>query len=135
MTEIEVWDCCQVAKKDIYTVALLGSTGKVGGWVLEMALERGHTVRALVRNLDKLDDYSNYVQVEKLFVIEGNVEDRAKLRQTIKGSDVIISTLGSSSKQKNVLTKGAESLLETLSDMSDRPRYANTLYFVKFVWI
>ena len=133
MTEIEVWDCCQVAKKDIYTVALLGSTGKVGGWVLEMALERGHTVRALVRNLDKLDDYSNYVQVEKLFVIEGNVEDRAKLRQTIKGSDVIISTLGSSSKQKNVLTKGAESLLETLSDMSDRPRYANTLYFVKFV--
>ena len=72
MTEVQIWDCCQVAKKEIYTIALLGSTGKVGGWVLEMALERGHTVRALVRNLDNVDDYSNYVQVEKLFVIEGN---------------------------------------------------------------
>ena len=123
MTEVEVWDCCQIAKKDIYTVALLGSTGKVGGWVLEMALERGHTVRALVRNLDKLDDYSNYVQVEKLFVIQGCVEDRDQLRKTIRGCDVVISTLGSSSRHKNVLTKAAESLLETLSDMSDRPRY------------
>ena len=127
MTEVQIWDCCQVAKKEIYTVALLGSTGKVGGWVLEMALERGHTVRALVRNLDNVDDYSNYVQVEKLFVIEGNVEDRNKLRQTIKGCDVIISTLGSSSKQKNVLTKAAECLFEALSDMSDRPRYVYTI--------
>merc|ERR1712218_123643 len=106
-TEVELWDCCEVAKKERYTIALLGSTGKVGGWVLEMALERGHTVRALVRNLDKLDDYSNYVQVEKLFVIEGGVEDRDKLRKTIKGSDVVISTLGSSSRHRNLLTNAA----------------------------
>ena len=94
-TEVELWDCCEVAKKERYTIALLGSTGKVGGWVLEMALERGHTVRALVRNPDKLDDYTSYTMVEKLFVIQGSIEEDGKMRELIRGVDVIISTIGS----------------------------------------
>ena len=121
-TEVELWDCCEVAKKERYTIALLGSTGKVGGWVLEMALERGHTVRALVRNPDKLDDYTSYCMVEKLFVIQGSIEEDGKMRELIRGVDVIISTIGSRSKHKLTMTTAAEILVETLNDISDRPR-------------
>ena len=130
-TEVEVWDCCEVAKKDVYTVALLGSTGKVGGWVLEMALERGHTVRALVRNPDKLDEYSNYVMIQKLYIIQGAIDNEQRMRELVNGVDVVISTLGSRSKNNLIMNTAAEALVEALNDISERPRYAK-LYHIYF---
>ena len=38
-------------------VALIGSTGRAGGWVLEECLSRGYDVTALVRKASKLDTY------------------------------------------------------------------------------
>ena len=130
MNEIEIWDCCAVAKTEVYTVALLDSTGNIGGWVLEMALERGHTVRALVLNMDILDEYSNYVQMEKLYIIEGEIEEEEKIRELLRGVDVVISVLNSPSNNKLIMTTAAEALVEALIDMSDRPRYV--IYLMTF---
>ena len=128
-TEIEIWDCCEVAKKDVYTVALLGSTGKVGGWVLEMALERGHTVRVLIRNPDKLDEYSNYFMMKKLYIIQGGIDNEERMRELVNGVDVVISTLGSRSKNDLIMATAAEALVQALNDISERPRYfLNYLY-------
>ena len=44
------------------TVALLGGTGKVGGWVLEMALERNYKVKAMCRKPEKLDAYKDKIE-------------------------------------------------------------------------
>ena len=123
MTEEQIWECCQVAKTEIKTVGLLGCTGKVGGWVLEMALERGHNIRVLVRNPDKLDEYSSYILIEKLHIIQGGIDDEEKLRELVKGVDVVISTLGSPSKNNLIMTTAAETLVQVLNDMSDPPRY------------
>ena len=129
MTEERTWDCCQVAKKEVKTVALLGCTGRVGGWVLEMALERGHTVQALVRTPEKVDEFSNYEQMEKLHVIQGGIDNKNKMRELVKGVDVVISTLGSPSKNNLIMTTAAETLVQVLSHMTNPPRHVKILAF------
>ena len=42
-------------------VALIGSTGRAGGWVLEECLSRGYDVTALVRKASKLDAYQDRI--------------------------------------------------------------------------
>ena len=99
-------------------VALLGCTGKVGGWVLEMALERGFSVRALARKAEKLEAYK-----EKIDIVEGGVNDESKLRELLSGVDVVISTLGSPSNDNVIMKAAAESLVKVLNDMDNPPRY------------
>ena len=99
------------------TVALIGSTGKVGGWVLEMALERKHQVRALVRKAEKLDAYKDKIQI-----VQGGIKDEEKMRELVTGADVVISTLGSPSNDILVMKTAAETLVSVLDAMDDPPR-------------
>ena len=99
-------------------VALLGCTGKVGGWVLEMALERGYSVRALARKAEKLDAYK-----EKIDIVEGGIKDEDKIRELVSGVDVVISTLGSPSNDNVIMKTAAETLVKVLKDMDNPPRY------------
>ena len=71
------------------TVALLGATGMVGGYLLDEALARGHAVRALARDPAKLDAYKH-----RITVIRGDARDPAVLEALLRGSDVVISALG-----------------------------------------
>ena len=98
------------------TVALIGSTGKVGGWVLEMALERKHQVRALVRKPEKLDAYKDKIQI-----VQGGIKDEDKMRELVTGADVVISTLGSVPGQL-VMKPAAEALVKILDEMDSPPR-------------
>jgi hypothetical protein len=72
-----------------YTVALLGATGMVGGYLLQEALSRGHTVRALARTPAKLDAWRGQITI-----IEGDARDPAIIEQLLRGSDVVINALG-----------------------------------------
>lgn len=99
------------------TVALIGYTGKVGGWVLEMALERKHQVRALVRKAEKLDAYKDKIQI-----VQGGIDDEEKMRELVTGADVVISTLGSPSNTVLVMKTAAETLVNVLDAMDDPPR-------------
>ena len=71
------------------TVALLGATGMVGGYLLEAALQRGYTVRALARNPAKLAKFNSHITI-----ISGDARDPAVIRELLHGSDVVISALG-----------------------------------------
>ncbi|MDE4084779.1 SDR family oxidoreductase [Planococcus maritimus] len=68
-------------------IALFGATGRVGRYVLNMALRDGHEVKALVRRAD-LESHSN------LEVIVGNVRNEEDIRQTLQGADAVISAIG-----------------------------------------
>ena len=61
----------------------------VGGYVLEEALARGHTVRALARNAAKLPAYD-----DRITVVQGDARDPAVVEELVRGSDVVISALG-----------------------------------------
>jgi putative NADH-flavin reductase len=70
-------------------ITILGSTGFVGKVLLEKALSNKHTVKILARNPKKLG-----MLEEKVEVIQGDYFDPEKLRETVTGTEVVISTVG-----------------------------------------
>ena len=67
-------------------IALIGATGFVGSAILREALDRGHTVKAIVRNPEKLKTTHGH-----LSVVQGNAMDTDLLADQLKGNDVVIS--------------------------------------------
>jgi hypothetical protein len=66
-------------------VTLLGATGFVGSALLNEALDRGHTVEAIVRHPEKL------VKRPGLAAKAGDIYDTTSLAKLIKGHDALIS--------------------------------------------
>ena len=66
-------------------IALLGATGFVGSAILNEALSRGHSVTALVRDIEKLKPR------ERLVVKMGDVYDSDSLETLIRSHDAVIS--------------------------------------------
>lgn len=66
-------------------VALLGATGYVGSALLKEALDRGHTVTAIVRHPEKLEER------EGLVAKAGDVYDASALAKLMQGNDALIS--------------------------------------------
>ncbi len=67
---------------------VLGATGNTGRQFVDMALERGHGVRAIVRSA------AGVVEREGLEVIHGDVLNPSVLRQAVDKMDAVISCLG-----------------------------------------
>jgi putative NADH-flavin reductase len=67
---------------------LLGATGRTGRHVLEQALQRGHTVHALVRDKKKVTLHHPH-----LVLFEGTPSDKAILQQAMSGCEAILSAL------------------------------------------
>jgi len=70
-------------------IAILGSTGFLGKVLLEKALDGGYQIKTLVRNPEKLNDFKNSVDF-----IQGNIFEANKIEETVRGTDVVISTVG-----------------------------------------
>jgi putative NADH-flavin reductase len=83
-------------------LAMLGITGVVGARALDLALERGHDVAALVRDRNKVRQDS-----PQLRLIDGDALDPAAVATTVAGADAVVSTLGG--------TRGPESLSRGMS--------------------
>jgi putative NADH-flavin reductase len=76
------------ANKDV-TLAILGATGMVGGFLLEQALEQGYQLRVLARTPAKLDSFKG-----RITVVEGDARDSSAIGELLLGSDVVLSALG-----------------------------------------
>ena len=63
-------------------IAVFGATGRTGLPLVKKALDARHTVRALVRNPQKIS-----VNHPNLMLIEGSSLDTTKVNETIKGSN------------------------------------------------
>uniref|UniRef100_A0A8D0C6Z3 NAD(P)-binding domain-containing protein n=1 Tax=Salvator merianae TaxID=96440 RepID=A0A8D0C6Z3_SALMN len=70
-------------------LSVLGATGQTGQFLVKQALERGHEVTALVRNVAKLP-----TQHQNLKVVEANIFSAEQLSEHFQGQDAIISCLG-----------------------------------------
>ncbi len=71
------------------TVALLGGSGMVGGYLLREALARGYAVRALARTPASLDAYAS-----RITIVPGDARDPDAVATLLRGSDLVISALG-----------------------------------------
>ncbi|KAE8291963.1 Flavin reductase (NADPH) [Larimichthys crocea] len=70
-------------------VAVLGATGQTGQYLVNQALQQGHTVTAIVRNPGKLT-----IHHDNLKVVEADIFSAESLKTHFKGQDVIMSCLG-----------------------------------------
>lgn len=77
-----------VEQRDL-TIAVLGATGMVGGFILQEALEQGYNVRALARSPHKLD----YLK-DQISIVKGDARDAAVIDELLSGSDFVVSALG-----------------------------------------
>ncbi|XP_029017715.1 flavin reductase (NADPH)-like [Betta splendens] len=70
-------------------IAVLGATGQTGQYLVDQALQQGHTVTAVVRNPSKLT-----VHHENLKVVEADIFSAESLEPHFTGQDAIMSCLG-----------------------------------------
>ncbi|XP_029135186.2 flavin reductase (NADPH) isoform X1 [Labrus bergylta] len=70
-------------------IAVLGATGQTGQYLVNQALQQGHTVTAVVRNPARLT-----VHHDNLKVVEADIFSADSLKPHFKGQDVIMSCLG-----------------------------------------
>src|SRR5262249_45607064 len=70
-------------------ILILGATGRTGRALVDHALQRGHTVTALVRSPEKLAQERNGVVVRR-----GDPCNIDELKAALPGHDAVISTLG-----------------------------------------
>jgi putative NADH-flavin reductase len=89
-------------------IAIIGATGFVGSAVLTEALQRGHEVTAIARNVDKITSKS-----EKLTAIAADVDDSANLARILTGHDGIVSAYNAGWTNPNLyhdFIKGSEAI-------------------------
>lgn len=67
-------------------VAVIGATGKSGERTLKELVSRGHDVKALVRNVAKVDTGARGVTAETV-----DLTDTAKLTEQLRGLDAVVS--------------------------------------------
>lgn len=75
--------------KNEITIALLGATGMVGGFILQEALGQGYDVRALARTPQKLAAFK-----DRITIVHGDAKDRQAIDTLLRGSHAVISALG-----------------------------------------
>ncbi len=78
---------------------VLGGSGRTGAHVLEYAVQRGHRVRALARNPDKMQAPAG---VELIQGTPANIDD---IRRAAKGTEAVISVLNNSRASDNPWAK------------------------------
>jgi nucleoside-diphosphate-sugar epimerase len=76
-------------EEDLMKIAVFGGAGLAGGALVQLALDRGHEVRALVRDATTPPAALTHAEV-----VRGDALDPDAVAQTIAGADAVISTLG-----------------------------------------
>jgi putative NADH-flavin reductase len=70
-------------------LVVLGATGGTGLEVVRQALQRGHSVAALVRSPDRLTPFGGQITVK-----QGDLLSSVDLQQVIRGHDAVVSAFG-----------------------------------------
>ncbi len=76
------------------TILVVGATGMTGRLLVQQLLDRGHTVRAIVRSPDKLpDDVANNPNLTLIKAAVLDLTD-AQMKDQVNGCDAVVSCLG-----------------------------------------
>ena len=93
-------------------IAIIGATGFVGTAVLNEALQRGHQVTAIARNVDKVATGN-----KNLTAIAADADDSANLAKILAGSDAVVSAYNAGWTNPNLYSdfiKGSEAIQQAV---------------------
>jgi len=91
---------------------IIGTTRGIGRRLVELALDEGHTVTALVRNPEQLP-----VRQDRLSVIKGDIRDNEAVNRAVEAQDAVCITIGINPTRKpvTVFSEGAKTVIEALT--------------------
>ena len=96
-------------------ITIYGASGKVGRLVVELALERGYQVVAFVHSSPPFTEHNN------LRIVKGDIYNAKDVATAVKGSEAVISTLGSwGTPKKDVLTSGMQHIIPAMQSSGMR---------------
>lgn len=92
-------------------VLIFGATGATGREVVKKALDCSHSVRAFVRNPAKFD-----IRHANLDLMVGDVTDPTLVERAVKGSDAVVSALGSGNSLGShpALSDGVQNIIRSM---------------------
>lgn len=108
-------------------IALFGATGGTGRAVIDQALQAGHQVTALARDVDKLPPKHG------LTVLKGDAMVAEDVDRTLANTDAVVVALGNSQNafallfgarrttQRDICEAGTRNILAAIGDRDDRP--------------
>ncbi len=95
-------------------IVLIGASGFVGSVLLKEALDRGYTVKAVVRNPEKVKVENKHLQL-----VKADVTDVEKLTEIVKGADAVISAYNPGWSNPNIYDdtlKGYRSIIDAVKN-------------------
>ena len=122
------------------SIALFGATGQTGQKFLEVAINLGYEVKALVRDRTKIKNIS-----PKLTVFEGDVLNQQDVIKVVDGTDIVVSLFGhvkgspewlQTNGTKNIISAMQKNSVERIISLSggglpfpekDKPKFADHL--------
>jgi hypothetical protein len=117
---------------DQQTLVVYGATGKIGGTIVNEALDRGHLVIGVSRDPRKFT-----ISNENFAGVKGDVTDPASVAELTRGVDAVIVALSGNpvgnAPDDSTHAVAARTLIAVLGDMRDAPRVvqvggATTMY-------
>ena len=93
---------------------IFGASGATGHELVNQSLLKGYSVTAFVRDPSRLK-----IDHEKLKVFKGDITDQSDLANAIRGQNVVLSALGSSSPFRfdPVLVEGVGKIIRAMEDL------------------
>ena len=92
------------------TIALFGATGQTGKLFLELAINNGYHVQALVRDAAKITEKS-----QQLHLIQGDVLNPADVQKTIENANLVVSLFGHVKNSPELLqTNGTQNIVDAM---------------------
>lgn len=87
-------------------ISVFGATGNLGKKFVSAALEKGHQIVAYVRSPEKIT-----FQNENLMIIQGDVFDKAKIAESIQGSDGVFISWRMRSQKISLFSEGTQNVV------------------------
>ena len=117
------------------TVLVVGATGATGKYVVQQLLDKGHTIRAVVRSKERMEgllteDASKYG--DRLSLIEGVLLDLSddQLKNLVTGADAVVSCLGHNmdlkgiwGKPRRLVTEATKRLTSAMKETAPKSKF------------
>lgn len=92
-------------------IAVFGATGGLGTQFLTQALEKGHSIIAYVRSPEKIT-----IKHANLTVIKGDVFDKDKIAESIKGCNAALISWRMRSQRIPLFSEGTQNVIDAMKD-------------------
>lgn len=98
--------------ENVYKIAIIGGTGKVGRYIANEALQKGYQVRMLVRNPERL-----VLKDDRIEVVQGDIQNIENIRTLLTDCQIVINTFGQPIKDIPLYSSITEKILEVMKEL------------------